>query len=177
MQIKPFRGMFYNKATVDIQDVVSPPWDVISQSSEYSKYNIVHIDLNKDVQLFDKLLADEILITDDRPAIYVYRQEYDWEGITKQRTGFVALVELENYGKDTIMPHEKIIPSHIADRLDSLRTLRANFSPVFALHEGSISVETSGEPMFEVEHEGCWTPRKASEVELIVESYKSQYSA
>jgi len=146
--------MFYNKAAVNIQDVVSPPWDVISQSSEYSKSNIVHIDLNKDKQLFDQLIADEILITDDRSAIYVYKQEYKWDGTLRQRTGFVALTTLEGYGRDTIMPHEKIIPSHIQDRLDSLRTLKANFSPVFALYEGSISVETNGEPMFAVEHEG-----------------------
>jgi len=154
VQIKPFRGMFYNKAVVNTQDVVSPPWDVISKSSGYSKYNIVHIDLNKDKRLFDQLLADDILITDDRPAIYIYTQQYEWDGVSRQRAGFVALARLENYGKDTIMPHEKIIQSHIKDRLDSLRTLKTNFSPVFALHEGSIGVEKNGEPMLEVEHEG-----------------------
>ena len=154
MQIKPFKGMFYNKAAVNIQDVVSPPWDVISQSSDYSKYNIVHIDLNKDKRLFDQLLGDDILITDDRSAIYVYTQEYERDGVATQRTGFVALTRLESYGKDTIMPHEKIIPSHVQDRVDSLKTFRTNFSPVFALHEGSIGIEVNGEPMFAVEHEG-----------------------
>ncbi|MFC1998601.1 DUF1015 family protein [Chloroflexota bacterium] len=154
MQIKPFQGMFYNKTVVSIQDVVSPPWDVISESSDYSKYNIVHIDLNKDKKLFDQLLADDILITDDKPAIYVYRQKYIWDDIAKQRTGFVALSRLENYGKNTIMPHEKIISSHIQDRVDSLRTFRTNFSPVFALHEGAIAIDVDGAPMFEVEHDG-----------------------
>jgi len=154
VQIKPFKGMFYNKAAVSIQDVVSPPWDVISESSDYSKYNIVHIDLKKDKDLFDQLLTDDILVIDDKPAIYVYQQEYVWGGIAKQRTGFVALTRLQNYGKDTIMPHEKIIPSHIDDRVDSLRTFRTNFSPVFALHEGAIAVETKGEPLFKVEHDG-----------------------
>ncbi|MBT3362883.1 MAG: DUF1015 domain-containing protein [Chloroflexi bacterium] len=154
MQIIPFAGMFYNKATVDIQDVVSPPWDVISKDSSYSKYNIVNIDLHKDKQLFDQLIADDVLITDDKPAIYVYAQEYTWDGVRRQRSGFVALTRLENYSKNTIMPHEKIIYSHIQNRVDALKTLKANFSPVFALHEGTIDIETSGEPMFEVEHEG-----------------------
>lgn len=154
VQIKPFRGMFYNRAKTDIRDVVSPPWDVISASSDYSKYNIVHIDLNKDKQLFDQLLADDILITDDRPAIYLYRQKYTWDGASRQRTGIVALTMLENYGKSTIMPHEKIIPSHTQDRLDSLRALRANFSPIFTLHEGTIEIETNSEPMFDVTHDG-----------------------
>jgi uncharacterized protein (DUF1015 family) len=76
------------------------------------------------------------------------------DGIAKQRAGFVALTRLENYGKDTIMPHEKIIPSHIDDRVDSLRMFRTNFSPVFALHEGSIEIKVNGEPMIDVEHEG-----------------------
>jgi uncharacterized protein (DUF1015 family) len=154
VQIKPFRGMFYNKAAVSMQDVVSPPWDVISESSGYAKYNIVHIDLNKDKRLFDQLLADDILITDDSPAIYVYKQEYEWDEVSRQRTGFVALIRLESYGKNTIMSHEKIIPSHIQNRIDSLRTLKMNFSPVFALHEGSIGIGVNGEPMLEVEHEG-----------------------
>ena len=176
MQIRPFKGMFYNKAAVSIQDVVSPPWDVISQSSDYSKYNIVHIDLNKDKQLFDQLLADDILITDDRPAIYVYRQEYEWDGKRRQRTGFVALVDLENYGKTTIMPHEKIIHSHIQDRLDSLRTLKANFSPVFALHEGPIAIDTDGEPMFAVQHEGITNKIWPIYDEAIIERVQDEIS-
>jgi len=154
VQIMPFKGMFYNRAVVNIQDVVSPPPDVISESSDSSTYNVVHIDLKKDKSLFDQLLTDDTLVIDDKPAIYVYQQEYAWGGIAKQRTGLVALTRLENYGKNTIMPHEKIIPSHIDDRVDSLRTFGTNFSPVFALHEGSISVEVSGDPMFEVEHDG-----------------------
>jgi len=146
--------MFYNRETVNIQEVVSPPWDVISESSEYSQYNIAHIDLNKDKKLFDRLLADGILITDDKPAIYVYRQEYTWDNVRRQRIGFVALVRLQNYEKNTIMPHEKIIFSHIQNRLDSLRMLKANFSPVFVMHEGAIEIDTSGDPMLTAAYDG-----------------------
>ena len=52
-EIKPFKAVKYNLEKVDIKNVVAPPYDVISKSSQedlYNKsdFNIVRIILGKD---------------------------------------------------------------------------------------------------------------------------------
>src|SRR5213592_2096328 len=56
--IQPFRGVRYNPAVVgDLQQVVSPPYDVISAEQQTvlhlrSTYNAVHLDLNRDAERY-----------------------------------------------------------------------------------------------------------------------------
>ena len=52
-----------------------------------------------------------------------------------RRTGFFALVALEEYATGKIRPHEETLSKPKTDRLALLEACRANFSPIFACYE------------------------------------------
>lgn len=146
--IKPFRAISYNPSSVNIADVVAPPYDVISpqrQDELYaaSPYNVVRLDFGKEedrytsaAKLLGKWLADGILIQDETPAIYAVVQEFSTpSGKLLQRYGFVALCRLEEFGKGSILPHEKTLSRPKEDRLQLLQTTHAAFSQVFCVYD------------------------------------------
>ena len=124
--IKPFKAVYYNSAKVkDFAKVVSPPYDVISaEEQDYlhalSPYNFTHIDFGKDKPDSDKAdnkytraktiysdwLDKNILLKDDKPCIYFYKQDYKIMGERHSRTGFVSLLELEDENGSSVYPHE-----------------------------------------------------------------------
>lgn len=146
MKIIPFRGILYNLDKVNIKDVVTLPYDKISptQKSIYESrnpYNMVHLILPKGYKeaglLFRKWLKDGLLREDHRQAIYVYEQEYEYpRGNKKIRRGFIALLELKPFGKDTIMPHERTFPKVVENRMNLLDSCKANLEQIFILYNG-----------------------------------------
>jgi len=146
INIKPFRGVMYNRDKIkDLTRVLAPPYDVISQQEqkEYyrrSRWNIVRIILGKDYprdnarsnkyirarNFLSSWLKKRILIRDTKPSIYIYEQH-------SYRIGFLALLRVEPFGK-SIFPHEQTFPKHKNDRAMLLRTCKANFNPIFSLY-------------------------------------------
>jgi uncharacterized protein (DUF1015 family) len=51
----------------------------------------------------------------------------------RTRLGFIALVELHEFEKGIIRPHEKTFSATTVDRLSLIETSQANFSPIFSL--------------------------------------------
>lgn len=151
VNIRPFPGCRYNKEKVDIKDVVSPPYDVINpkfQDELYARsdYNIVRIILGKEQEgdndenkytraadFFRSWLEGGYMKQDDKPSIYVYSQEFDVAGDKKERTGFVANVELEEFGKN-ILPHEFTLKGPKVGRRLLLEKAKANFGQIFSLY-------------------------------------------
>lgn len=150
VEVLPFRGILYNHKKVDIRDVVTPPYDIISGDEqeryyERSPYNIIRLILGKEYPDDDfrnnkytraagylkKWLSEKILLQDKRPSIYIYQQRYFHRGREKERTGFISLLKIEE-GK--IFSHEGTLPKPVFDRLELLRACRANLSPVFMLY-------------------------------------------
>ncbi len=151
--IKPFRGLRYNQDIIkDISSVVTPPYDVISPQEQERYYqahpnNIIRLDFGKDLpgddeevnkytraaELFQDWRKDGILKQEDTPAIYIYDQEFLFDGKLLTRRGFVATVKLEPFDKGYIYPHEQTLPGPKADRLKLTRSCRANLSSIFAL--------------------------------------------
>lgn len=144
MNIQPFKGILYNTDKVDIKDVVTLPYDKITpqQKSIYESrcpYNMVHLILPKSHNdaglLYRNWLKEETLRQDPETAIYVYEQEYEYpEGVVKTRRGFIALLELQPFGKDTIMPHEKTFSNIVEDRIGLLDSCKANIEQIFILY-------------------------------------------
>ncbi|MDI6806226.1 MAG: DUF1015 domain-containing protein [Candidatus Aenigmarchaeota archaeon] len=154
VEVQPFRGIFYDKARVDLKDVVAPPYDVISDPTKYThEYNIARIDLGKDAELFINLLGGGVLKSDEKPAIYAYEQEYLFSNEWKRRMGFIALAKLEDYTNRMILPHENTLPHQVEDRLQSLRICRAHFNPIFSLYSDFIPLEIKSDPIIDVEYE------------------------
>lgn len=152
VNIRPFKGCRYDKSKVNIKDVVSPPYDVINpkfqeQLYRRSDYNIVRIILGKDdtednedknkytraAYFFRKWIDEGYMKEDESPCIYVYSQEFDVNGEKKERTGFVATVELEEFGKN-ILPHEFTLKGPKVGRRLLLEKTGANFGQIFSIY-------------------------------------------
>jgi uncharacterized protein (DUF1015 family) len=147
-RFQPFPGIRYDPSRVDLGRVISPPYDVIddAQRAELAArdpHNAVRIDLPVDEGGRDRyevardLLAgwreSGLLVTDDRPTFTIYRMAYaDDAGVPRHTTGVIGALELSPPGTD-ILPHEHTTPKARSDRLDMLRSCRANLSAIWGL--------------------------------------------
>ncbi len=151
--IVPFKGIRYNPDKVEINEVVTPPYDVIdalSQEKYYEKnpYNVIRLELGKiypdddestnrytrAARYLKDWLDSQVLIHDEKPSVYLYEQEFSARGERKVRTGFIAGVQANDYSKGEVLPHEETLPKHKADRLNLMKATLANFSPIFGLY-------------------------------------------
>jgi uncharacterized protein (DUF1015 family) len=147
-RFEPFPAVRYDLERVDLPEVVSPPYDVIDDAqraalADRSPYNAVRVDLPVDEgttdryqvarSLFDGWQADGVLVTDATPTFTVYRMIYDDDaGHPRHTTGVIGALELSPPGTD-ILPHEHTTPKAKSDRLDLLRSCRANTSAIWGL--------------------------------------------
>lgn len=148
VEVTPFRGLRYAPA-LRRQPVYSPPYDVIDPTLRQqlvgaSPYNVVHVTLGPDntpadwyteaARLFRQWQTDGILVREKAPALYAYEQAFDGPGPQRlMRRGFFARVRLVPWGQG-IHPHEKTRSGPKADRLQLMRALHAQESPVFGLY-------------------------------------------
>lgn len=151
-EVIPFKGIYYNTGKVSAQDVVAPPYDIITpemRDSLYgrSPYNVVRIDAGRDedgdsekskydraAEYLKKWLAEGILLKSPKPCFYAYEMVYSVSGEERRSKGFFGLVRLEELGKG-IYPHEATHSKPKKDRLTLLRVAGANTSPIFSLYE------------------------------------------
>jgi uncharacterized protein (DUF1015 family) len=145
---RPFPGIRYDLARVDLGDVISPPYDVIDAGERVrlaarSPYNAVRIDLPVDEggedrytvadRLFSRWQAEGVLLRDRQPTFTVYRMSYaDDAGVARHTTGVLGALDLRPSGAD-ILPHEQTTPKARSDRLGLLRACRANLSAIWGL--------------------------------------------
>ncbi|TKJ39480.1 MAG: hypothetical protein CEE38_01735 [Planctomycetes bacterium B3_Pla] len=179
MRVKPFKAFRFDSGVVgDVGSCIAPPYDVISpaqqqQLYEKSKHNIVRIIKGKttasdngDNNQYTRAagyLSDWIergaLKQDLAEAIYAYVQDFEWAGATFQRLAFIALAELEEFGK-VVKPHEQILNKPMVDRLNLKRATAAGFGLVFMLYEDEqkvadeiIKQATTAEPLIDLTDE------------------------
>jgi|Deesub1362A_J573_1020465.scaffolds.fasta_scaffold00013_79 uncharacterized protein (DUF1015 family) len=151
-KVIPFRGIFYDKEKVKADDVIAPPYDVITPELremlyERSPFNIIRIDAGREMagdnetenkysraaRYLREWLEKGILLRGEKPAFYVYRMDYKIKGQVKSLTGFFGLVRLEDLGKG-IYPHECTHSKPKHDRLALMEVSSANTSPIFSLY-------------------------------------------
>ena len=144
-RIKPFLATYYNPRRFgSLSDLVCPPYDVISKEelkrlNRRSAHNFSHILLRKGSASYGKLketfslwLQQEVLVEDAAPAFYVTLQEFRVGGKRFKRRGFLGLLKLE--GDQVVFPHEKTHAKPKKDRLEVIRQVRANLSPIFIIY-------------------------------------------
>lgn len=146
----PFKGLRFNKKIVgDISTVIAPPYDIVSQEQKnflrgLSPYNLINLTLPDDTKDMNKYqnaaeilshwINKEVLIHDDTESFYVFEEEFKIDGIIKSFTGFIGLLQIENYGsKNGILRHEKTLSKPKEDRLNLLRNCRTNFECIYTL--------------------------------------------
>jgi uncharacterized protein (DUF1015 family) len=160
-EIVPFRGILYNKAKVLGNDVIAPPYDIITSEHrealyQRSPYNIVRIDFGKEMpgdkdgndkyaralKHFQEWNRNGILVRDDSPFFYAYEIDYNIVGESKTLKGIIALVKIEELGNG-VYPHEATHSKPKADRLNLMKSCFANISPIYSLYNSPQKI-TSG---------------------------------
>jgi uncharacterized protein (DUF1015 family) len=147
-RFEPFPGIRYDRSLVDIGRVIAPPYDVIdagyrAELAARDPHNAVLIDLPDEAEgdgryetsrcLLAEWMADGVLTVDERPAFTVYRMTAtNDDGVEIRTTGVLGALELSPPGTD-ILPHEYTTPKAKSDRLDLLRSCRANLSAIWGL--------------------------------------------
>jgi uncharacterized protein (DUF1015 family) len=147
-RFEPFAGIRYDLQQVDLAQVIAPPYDVIDPSqreelAERDVHNAVRIDLPTEADgdrryevaqaLLAEWLADGTLVVDERPSFTLYRMTAtDDAGVERRTTGVIGALELSPPGTD-ILPHEHTTKKAKSDRLDLLRSSRANTSAIWGL--------------------------------------------
>jgi uncharacterized protein (DUF1015 family) len=148
VRIAPFRGVFYNRKKFrDLAKVIAPPYDVISPAErerlyKKSPYNFVRLDFSQEADSYDAVAhtfhewRDQgILDRDEQPAIYFLSERFKLkDGETRERLGFFALTELQDFSSGEIRPHEKTHDAPREDRLRLMLACHAQLSPIFALY-------------------------------------------
>jgi uncharacterized protein (DUF1015 family) len=153
--IAPLKGVRYNPDRVGkIDDVVTPPYDVITENSVESfisktPYSMIRLDITKNPgpadksdaryveasALFQQWLQEGILIRDKQDSLYLYEVEYLLpSGEKRIRKGLVCLVGLADFSEGIVKPHERTFDTVIADRLKLITYCKAQFSQVFSLY-------------------------------------------
>lgn len=154
-EIVPFHGLRYDEKVVgSLSDVISPPYDVISDELRqelYAKspYNAVRVEDAKDEPgddpienkytrakaALDAWLAKGALRVDSQPAFYLYDHYFEVGGERVRRRGFLGALRLYQEGRGIVRPHERTFPKAKTDRLRLLRLTRTNTSPVFGMYK------------------------------------------
>ncbi|OGI30501.1 MAG: hypothetical protein A2287_02235 [Candidatus Melainabacteria bacterium RIFOXYA12_FULL_32_12] len=153
-RISPIQGITYNLSKVDINKVVAPPYDVISDQEQNELYNlspnnIVKLILGKQSSIdnednnryarsaksYKEWLHNDILVKAKKPCIYYYIQDYTTsKGNRISRRGFIAKNYLEEYSSNGVLPHEYTMGGPKEDRLKLMKSCKANFSQIFMLY-------------------------------------------
>lgn len=152
LRLSPFVGMRYNSEAVpDVGEVTSPPYDVMDRSMIESLLNghpknIVRLILPRLVaepmtgedpyrraaKLLARWRADQILVTGETPALYVY----EYGDTLHSVCGLVGALELRDYSERVVLPHEDVIEGIVADRLAMLTAQGANLEPIMLVYDG-----------------------------------------
>lgn len=146
-EIKGYKGLRFNcEKAGKIEELVCPPYDIISdqQREEYIKtnpHNIIRLELpkgddkyNKAAEILNDWLEKGILLKEDKPAIYIYEEEFTAYGERKAIKGIICRVKLEEFSKGIILPHEFTLSKAKEDRLNLMKATNCNFSQIYSLY-------------------------------------------
>ena len=153
--VQPLRGIRYAPEVVgDLAQVVTPPFDVISQEAQAryyarSPYNVIRLELGLeepgDTVLNNRYTraaatlaewrVDGILRQDPIPGYYLYQQSFKHNGQTCTRTSLLARVRLEPWSAGVVLRHEYTRKKDKDDRLRLLQACTTNFSPIMSMYD------------------------------------------
>ena len=147
MRIKPFQGLVPHSSKTE--SVASVPYDVVNteearklaSGNSDSLLNVSRAEINFDdgynaysdnvyekaKDNFNKLIESNVLVREEEPCVYIYRQIMNGH----VQTGLVAVSHIDDYNENIIRKHEKTRPVKEDDRTKLASTLRAHLGPVF----------------------------------------------
>lgn len=164
VMVRPFAALHYDWNAGDPAFLIAPPYDVIDDEAKRrlgarSPFNAVRLILPDDdgdtdryavaAATLEEWTKKRILVRDESPAFYLYRQTFQVHGRTCTRSGFFAAVGLEDFETGSIFPHEQTMSGPKEDRFRLLSATRTNLSPIFSLlhdDDGAVSALLASTP-------------------------------
>jgi uncharacterized protein (DUF1015 family) len=147
--LRPFRATRYGPAVgEDMGAVTSPPYDVIDEETvgrlhAAHPYNVVRLIVPRRFaqapsydavrQRLERWRREQILVEDERPALYVY--EYTADGHTVR--GLVGALGLRDRATGTVLPHEDVMPGPVEDRTELILRTSTNLEPILLVYDGN----------------------------------------
>ena len=146
-RFEPFQALRYRR-NVDLHDVCSPPYDVLSDLDRLAlatahANNIVHIDMplassgnayEHAAVVLNQWITEGVLVRDDQLSFTLYRMKFtDTTGKARNVVGVIGALEVVDEGAGGVLPHERTTPKAKTDRLELTRATDANLSPVWGL--------------------------------------------
>ena len=152
-QIQPFKGFCFRlEKPADLGAVVAPPYDMIDGPMIDELYakdasNVVRIIQNKKqssdsknsdrhlraAEFLKRWTADGTLFQDERPSVYLYKQEFAVSGGRLTRTGVIVLVKLVDYEEGVVFPHEYTLTGPKIDRYELLQATGSHCELIFGI--------------------------------------------
>ena len=154
--IKPFKALKPKKELAE--KVASRPYDVLNSQeakkeaagNNYSFLRITksEIDLPDGIdthsqQVYDKskanlelFIQNGTLFKEEKPCYYIYQLVMN----SKSQTGLVCVSSIEDYFNDVIKKHELTRPEKEKDRIDHMRTIRAQTGNVFMAYRDVMEI-------------------------------------
>ena len=154
--IKPFKALKPKKELAE--QVASRPYDVLNSQeakkeaagNDYSFLRITksEIDLPDGIdthsqQVYDKarsslelFIQNGTLFKEEKPCYYIYQLVMNG----KSQTGLVCVSSIEDYFNDVIKKHELTRPEKEKDRIDHMRTIRAQTGNVFMAYRDVMEI-------------------------------------
>ncbi|ANQ54019.1 hypothetical protein XJ44_06225 [Thermosipho affectus] len=199
MIVRPFRGLRPRRDM--IEKVAAKPYDVVTteearkeaQKNPYTFYKITRPEINfdgevdthsdevilKGKEVLEQFQKDGIMILEDKPAIYVYREE--WKGYSQ--TGIYATFSTKEYKDGKIKKHELTRKDKEDERARHVKLMKAHTGPVFLMYRSIPEVDnliikhTSKEPEYDYTDESgihhiLWIVKNENEINEIVEAFK-----
>jgi uncharacterized protein (DUF1015 family) len=141
-KIRPFKAWRYDETKVgELYEQFSPLFDVVNneqlQQLYERPYNSIHLSVplshDETVGRLQDWKDSEILVQDEKPAIYVYYQYFTLFGERKTfvRKGFISMIKVE---EDQIILHEDTIAHSVAKRVELLNRTQLNVAPTHGLY-------------------------------------------
>jgi uncharacterized protein (DUF1015 family) len=149
----PCAGLEYDPSVAGpLQTLTTPPYDQISASDQErfrrdSPFNAVRLELGgspspeggpdryaEAAALLSQWRQGGVLQEVPGAAVYPYEMRFQGLGAHRRVRGVIVEVELEPWG-GSVIPHEGTLPGPLRDRLELLRAVRANLSPVYGVYQ------------------------------------------
>lgn len=197
--IKPFNGYIFNEEKVaDLGKVMAPSYTIESDAErealyESSDYNAIRLvdgksfdtDTEKENkftrahELLNKWISEGVIEKYEKPAIYIYEQAVTLNGTIFTNRGFVALLRLDDFGKD-VVSCEDTTPINKKYRYELLSKTKTNFNMISCLYIESekqltklITETTDKPPILDFHYidgtrERLWSVCEKEDIDLII---------
>ncbi|MEX0876868.1 MAG: DUF1015 domain-containing protein [Phycisphaerales bacterium] len=154
--VHPFRAVQYNHGKGDVSGLIAPPYDVLDATGKKAMLdknpdNIVGVDLphvpakelgppeayRNAAKKYRSMLESGTLAQRETPALFAYRQSYEFHGQSYQRCGMVVALDTVPFGERDgggILAHEQTFGGPKEDRMALMKATECQLSPIFGLH-------------------------------------------